>query len=177
MAKYTKNNAVGVDEKINYYIDILDDYLNTKKSWGVDIYHKVYRELNSQDVYVPYVFTSGKDYKEIFLNDRTNGEVAFRLSEGRTYNSFVSVDCDVIFSINLDKLDNGSLQREDERALMVALAAVNECEDVTAIKTGLTNVFSEFDTDRIKFRDMHPFLNMSFTININYKNNRCYGVY
>lgn len=177
MAIYLKNNAIGVDKRINTCINTINKILNEQGGWGIDIYHKIYRERQN-DVFVPYVFRSGKEYKEAFLNDRVVGEVGFYLDNTRTTNEeeHPSVDCDVIFSVNLDKIDNGSLQREDERAIQMAWAAVSEFENITEIKTELRNVFSEFDTDRIKHRDMQPFLNFSFTININYQINNCYGM-
>jgi len=176
MAKYLKNNAVGVDKEINSCINKIDSFLNDNYSWDIDVYHKVYRERTSDGVYAPYVFVSDKDYKEVFLNDKTNGEVAFYLNNTREINGIVSVDCNVIFSVNLDKIDNGSLQREDEKAMLIALASVQEFNEVTAINTGLETIFSDFNTERIQFRNMQPYLNFSFSINLNYKNNRCYDM-
>lgn len=176
MSIHLKNNAIGVDKKINRYINRINDYLNTEKNWGVDIYHKVYRELDSNGNHVPYVFYSDKDYNEVFVNDKAIGEVGFYLNPERTIEGGVNVDCDVIFSLNLDKIDGGSLQREDEKAMMIALAAVEDCEEVTGVKTQLRNVFSDFNTERIKNRDMQPFINFSFTISINYQTSRCYDM-
>lgn len=151
--------------------------LNVDSSWGIDIYHRVYRERTNDDKFAPYAFKSGKDYKEIFVNDRSIGDVGFYLNNNRDTDGYANVDCDVIFSINLDKIDNGSLQREDERAIMMAFEAVNRYpSQITQIKTELRNVFSNFDQERIKHRDRQPYLNFSFTLNINYKNNNCYGM-
>ena len=57
--------------------------LNTVKDWNIDIFHRIYRERR-EDVYLPYRFVSGKEYKEAFLNDKTNGEVGFYLNNNRT---------------------------------------------------------------------------------------------
>lgn len=175
---YYKDNAVGVDLAINRCMSKINKHLNTDAGWNIDIYHKVYRERTRDDLFAPYAFLSGKDYREVFINDKVVGEVGFYLNNTREISgeSFANVDCDVIFSLNLDKIDGGSLQREDERAIMMALEAVRDYSEVTEAKTELRNVFSEFDTDRIKYRDMQPFLNFSFTININYINNNCYGM-
>lgn len=176
MSVYKKNNAIGVDKEINFCIDKINQSLNVDNSWGIDIYHKIYRE-RVNDVFAPHVFLSKKDYKEVFCNDKTVGEVGFYVNNVRNLDGHPNVNCDVIFSINLDKIDNGSLQREDERAIMMAFMAVQEYTDeITAINTELRNVFADFDIERIKHRDMHPFLNFSFTININYKNSNCYGM-
>ena len=177
MAIYLKNNAVGVDAEINKCMNAINEWLNVDSDWGIDIFHKVYRE-RQQDLFVPHAFVSGKEYREIFINDKAVGEVGFYLENTRDTADTVhpNVDCEVIFSINLDKIDKGSLQREDERAMMMAFEAVSSYEEITQVKTELRNVFAEFDTDRIKHRDMQPFFNFSFTININYKNSNCYGL-
>ncbi len=173
--KYLKTNAIGVDAKINAYINKIDKVLNENGGWDIDIYHKIYRESLSGK-YVPHVFLSNNEYKEVFINDKVIGEVGFYLNNQRIVETNISVDCDIIFSVNLKKIDGGSLQREDERAIMMAFNAVNSLADVSSINTELRNVFSEFDTERIKYRDMHPFLNFSFSFNIIYKNNNCYGM-
>lgn len=172
---HLKENPIGIDAVINRYMQKLNGIL-VKRGWNLDIYHRVYKELSEDGKPVPYVFVGGTEYREVFLNDGVAGEVGFLISEDRSFREFVSVDCDVIFSVNLEKLDGGSMQREDEKVLMIALSATEDCEQVSSIKTGIDNVFSSFDTDRIKYRDMQPFFNFSFRININYKNNKCYGV-
>jgi hypothetical protein len=170
---YLKSNAIGVDNLINKMINQLNTGLNVNRSWAVDIYHRVYREPK-EGKYLPYAFSSGKDYKPVFVNDKSNGEIGFYLNPNREVDGNISVDCDIIFSLNLGKIDNSSLQREDEKAIMMALAIVRDFADVTAIKTQLRNVFADFDTERIKFQDMQPWINFSFTINLNYKTNNCY---
>lgn len=173
---YLKDNAVGLDTVINRYVTKIEKTL-TNMGWDLQMYHRLYKELTDNGVEAPFRFTSGKEYKEVLLDDGFVAEAGFLVSEDRSIdNDVISVDCDVVFSVNLDKLDNGSEQREDEVVMLAALNAVRDCEEVTVIKTGLDNVFSDFDTERIKFRDMQPFFNFSFTINIKYKNNNCYGL-
>ncbi len=151
--------------------------LNDEGNWGIDIYHKVYRERARNDKFFPHTFLSVKDYKEVFLNDKVVGEVGFYVNNKRTVNGKVNVDCDIIFSVNLDKIDNGSLQREDERAIMMAYMAVKRYPiEISGINTELRGVFSDFDQERIKYRDMQPFLNFSFKVSLNYKNSNCYGM-
>jgi hypothetical protein len=172
-----KENAIGVDKEINYIMGKLNKALNVNASWGIEIYHKVYRERDAKDKFAPYAFLAQKEYKEVFLNDRVIGEVGFYLNNTRPVDGFTNVDCDIIFSVNLDRLDNGSLKREDERAIMMAYEAVDGSRSsITEVKTELRGVFSQFDQERIKYRDMQPYLNFSFTVNLIYKNNNCYGM-
>jgi hypothetical protein len=175
MTIHLKDNAIGVDAKINKYINRLNKRLNEDLGWDVDIYGKLYREHDGSKYY-PHAFVGDKDYQEVFVNDKVNGEVGFYLGKTREVNKNIIVDCDVIFSLDLDKIDNGSLQREDERATTLALYAVELCEDVTLIKTDFREVYADFDTSNIARGSMQPFLNVSFSIEINYSKNYCYGM-
>lgn len=183
---YPKSDAEGLDYKINLWITRLNTRLNTRKGWEVDIYHKIYREHIkvstrtgigiSRSSIAPYAFLSTKDYKEVFLNDKVNGEIGFLLGTTRDgeSGSFI-VPMDIIFSLDLDKIDCGSLQREDEKAIITASSIVSRYADIIEIKTTIPEVFGDFDVSRIKRKDMQPFLNFSFTINIIYKN-KCNGL-
>ena len=173
---YLKENAIGIDAEINRYMGYLNDALNVQRNWGIDIYGRIYKERTQDNVLAPYALVSGKDYKELFLNDRTVGECGFYVDDTRKYDNNISVSCDVIFSVNLDIIDSGSLQREDEKVILQALSAITKYNEVTSIKTGLETVFSGFSTDRIRYRDMQPFFNFSFTITLIYKKNNCYGL-
>jgi len=175
MAIYLKTDAVGIDYKINLWINRLNESLNVNKDWAVDIFHKIYRTDKRNSV-IPEAFKSGKEYREIFINDKVNGEIGFLVYPIRdgSSGSFV-VPMDIIFSLNLDKIDNGSLQREDEKAIMVAQNIVSKYTDILEVKTTLREVFHGFDTKRIIYKDMQPFLNFSFKIEIIYKN-KCNGL-
>lgn len=177
MTVYKKTNAAGLDLEINYLIDRINNHINTNHSWDVDIYHKIYKEEKNGNFY-PYAFLSGKEYKEVFVNDKVNGEVGFLVGERRDVNiSSITVPVTIIFSVNLDELDNGSLQREDEKVIATAQNAVFDYRhELVEVKTGLKNVYSGFDTSKIRYGDMQPFLNFSFTINVIYKNICDYGL-
>jgi len=168
---YPKTNAKGIDYKINMWIARLNELLNTQRNWGVDIYHKVYREYTNAGGIAPYTFLSVKDYKPVFLNDKVVGEIGFLLGTVRSnVSGSFSVPMDIIFSLNLDKIDDGSTQREDEKAIITAQNIISKYAEVLAVKTTIPEVFRGFDIERIKRKDMQPFLNFSISINLMYKN-------
>jgi hypothetical protein len=174
MAIYLKNNAVGLDRKINKFMNSLNRSLNIDGGWGIDIYHKIYK-IQKDKSYLPFSFKKTKDYSQRFLNDKVIGEIGFYPSSNRPLNiNTISVDVDIIFSINIKKLNEGSLQREDERVILIAEQAVSKFATIKSIKTGISEVYYDFDIEKIRHRDMQPFLNFSFTININYKRMKCY---
>lgn len=169
MTIYKKDNAVGIDRPINEIIDTLDYYLNTKLNWGVDIYHKIYKNEQKKGVLpIPQAFKSGIDYHPIFVNDTVNGEIGFILDDTRNVNEgIVSTQVFVTFSLNIDKLDSGSLNREDELVMMYAKKALSDYSP-NLLTTRIKNVYNGFNTDKITYSDMHPFVNFSYRINLNY---------
>jgi hypothetical protein len=171
MSIYLKSDAVGLDKIINRMITSLNIHLNTDRSLGLDIYHRVYKE-ERDGKFIPFAFISGSDYQEVFVNDKVNGEVGFLVSEDREIKGTnVIVPVTILFSVNLDSIDNSSTQREDEKVIAIVQNAVSNLNwEMTGIKTGLKNVYEGFDTERIKYRDMQPFLNFSFTVKVIYKN-------
>ena len=61
-------------------------------------------------------------------------------------------------------------------ALIYAKRIVDECpyiNNLTGIKRGIEDVFSDFDTSQIKHRDMQPFFVFSFGCEITYSNQYC----
>lgn len=170
MAVYLKNNAVGVDSVINDIIAQLSSVLNIEKSWGVNIYHRIYKEHRKEGVF-PYAFLSGKEYLPVFNNDRVNGEIGFVLDDNRnTNNGTNTVDCDVVFSVNIEKILGTSNIREDERLIIAARQALSVYHP-TELKTRIKNVYSEFNTDKILYTDMQPLLNFSYKIKLVYTEN------
>jgi len=169
---YPKTNAKGIDYKINLWISRFDELLNNQSNWGVDIYHKVYREYAGESGGIaPYTFLSVKDYKPVFLNDKVVGEIGFLLGTVRSnVSGSFSVPMDIIFSLNLDKIDDGSTQREDEKAIITAQNIISKYAEVLEVKTTIPEVFRGFNIERIKRKDMQPFLNFSISINLMYKN-------
>lgn len=163
---YLKTDPVGVDTAINLWIERFNKQLIQKKGWGLNIYHKLYREKIDNAI-VPHAFLSDIEYREVFINDSIDGEVGFLLSpvreqmEGFKYKT----EMDIIFSVNLDRLDDTS-KREDEKAMMAALNVITGYTQVKSIKTTLEEVFRGFDTKRIIYKDMQPFFNFSFTIDL-----------
>ena len=170
MTVYKKDNAVGVDSKINEIIDHLDSELNNSRGWGINIYHRIYKESSNEGV-LPHAHLSAKDYKLVFNNDRVNGEIGFVLSDTREINSGISiVNCDIIFSLNIEKILGLSNTREDERLINAARQALSVYYP-SELKTGIKNVYSEFNTSKIIYADMQPFLNFSYNINLIYLEN------
>jgi hypothetical protein len=174
MTVYYKTNAIGVDAAINAIIEHLDDELNTFRGWNVDIYHRIYKEKKTTDKGIktfPFSFKSSIDYEHVFNNDKVSGEIGFVIGDNRNIKSGNNVvNLSVIFSLNILKILGNNSIREDEKLIIEGRQALAIYYPNT-LKTGIKNVYSEFDTDNILYADMQPFVNFSYDIKLIYLEN------
>lgn len=156
-------NKYGIDIMIYDIQTILDSSLG----WDdTNIYGRVKRVLHN-DSYIPaYNYSENKETPEVFINDKVNGSIGFYV-KSRDYSDWMhSANVDIIFTLDLSKLSI-----TDEYAISYAekkLRKTNLIKDFGAIKEGVDKVFSDFNTDRIKYRDMYPFCVFSFETIIYY---------
>lgn len=170
MSIHLKTNAVGLDRRINRIIERLNTSLNVENNWGIEIYGKVYRNTRDKKV-VPEVFTT--KYIPMFVDD-TQDMIAFiPEKKPEINNGTVFHDVDIAFSLQLDNLSNSG-QREDEKAFLTAKKAVEQAGlSIIDVKRELPDVYSDFDWSRYEYRNMQPWINFSFTVNLKYKNINC----
>lgn len=169
MTIYLKSNSIGLDESINEVIETLDYELNTKRSWNIDIYGKLYKkEIKKSKLPIAVSFKSNIDYEPVFVNDKVNGEIGFIVEDKREIlDGLVKTNCNVTFSLNIEKIFGISTQREDESIMLIAKMALSDYSPDILI-TGIKNVYNGFDTEKIIYSDMQPYLNFSYRIKLNY---------
>lgn len=84
----------------------------------------------------------------------------------------IRVPVELVCSVRLDKL-SVTTERQDEEALLEVHKIIKKetlRPQEREIKTGLSNVFNRISTERIKYRDMHPWFNFSIGFDLVYKN-------
>lgn len=151
----------GVDEAILIVQKILD----TLQYNDVNIYGRVYRNLRD-DNYRAEAYTQNKEYKEIFINDSKGGIFGFYITSRKSNKGTLLNEMDLIFTGDLTKL-SGETGRYDEEFLMTVLNLLNNNGISTGeVKTGVDSVFTNFEKDNIKFRDMQPYFVFSIKITL-----------
>ena len=165
---YAKTTVYGLDAQIKLIQTALDKLLPW--SGTVEIYGKIQKTLRDEKV-IPEVYISGSDYKELFVNDKVSATIGFIVKD-RVYLDIYKPNSkvDVVFTVNLEKIHANST-REDERCLIEAKNALKKTmlfNSISAIKTGIDEVFTGFDRDRIKHRDMQPWFVFSLETEITY---------
>ena len=170
MTIYAKASPVGVDHEIYKF----QQRLNALDWSNISVYGKLYLTIRNDKV-IAEAYKSNGEYGEVFLDDKQSAVFGFMVSDNREGLSFVKAELKLICSVNLNKVFV-SAERKDEEAILTVLKAVTPMllsNNEGQIITGFEDVFSGIDTERIKHRNMHPWLNFALTFNVSYFNNLC----
>jgi len=173
-----KLNPVGVDVVIQDMQEAM--YAELVSLWGIKndtdyaCYGRAYRQqVAGKDQYIPEVFVSGNDYKEVYLNDRVKALSYFQY-ERNDFKLMNTAPVSLIFWVNIQQLKPAIDHRADEEVRVdVANFIVKYLADnnqTISTVTGIDKVFAEYagyrSADSIKHRDMHPFhcFRINFTL-------------
>ncbi len=176
---YIKENPVGVDVVIN------DIQRNIYESLGwvdYNAYHRVYKNEKSTGGVVPDFYTGENDvrsgeYKEVLLDDNLAASSFFYTDDTITTidNGFLNqTNVHFICQVDLNRI-NGDNKRSDEAVHRDVVLAVNNSiyGKVSATVTGISSVYSEFDTTQITWDDMQPFHCFRVDIAVTYRYDCC----
>jgi len=178
MANYLKNNAVGLDKKLNELQEWIYDKLVTDYSWSdFECYGRAYLNKNprEQEKKVFEVAVNGKDYKEITMDDKHTVTSYFyktRLEQGEITKATVVL----FFNINLKKLFNQSATRMDEDAVndILNVLSINAPGfELGEIKTGTENVYGSYGINSQDRDNMSDYMVCSVEMTITYLHNYC----
>jgi len=108
----------------------------------------------------PQVCKSNGEYIDPLLSDSNNGNVFFVLGDRATTTEgfLYKIECKIIFMLNLKKVYSTYVGRADEKAHEDVVSVLKGQQNIaiTSIGTGLKECLGEFDTENIKFTDVHP---------------------
>jgi len=179
---FAKNINYGLETRINE----IQVYLNSElsKFWSGDfniygLMHPLVKTVDNKKIIVPEVYVGNgvqnKEYSEIVINDKVAATIGFIIQE-RTPIPYMAANIDIVFTLQMPLIYPASTTRDTEKALLEAKKIIERwggIYEIQDIKEGIENVFSGFDTERIKHRDMHPWYVFSLNINIEYSDNSC----
>jgi hypothetical protein len=179
-----RTNIKGIDKKIDKLQSFMHDRLLA--AWGIDTslykcYPRCYRN-QSDDGYIPETHLGGKDYNDVFLDDRL-AALSFFGNSNVMYNvngSAGKTSVHLIFFVDLSRIRSGT-ERRDEEARLDVYKILNYrmyAFQPTAVITGIDSVFSEYPGTKtrewIKYRDMHPHHCFRFNLDLIYDPALCY---
>lgn len=176
---FVKDSAVGIDVVIN---DIQIAVSNSLQWVNYNAYHRIYKNETKNGIipefYRDITQATVGDYEEVYLNDNldatsfiyTEGTIS-SIDAGRLFSTVLSM----VFQVNLSEVEGVKDTRNDEEAHRLAVEAINNSTygKVNSIVTGISNVYSEFDTSQITWNDMQPFHCFRIDIDVSYRYNCC----
>jgi hypothetical protein len=187
MTVFAKNTTYGLETRVKEF----QDYLNVelpqywaKESDGTQHPEEIYiyglvRKLLRDDSVYPEVYkgtgVKQKEYKELFIDDKVAASVGFLVLDRNPFQNH-QANVDIIFTLRIDKIYPDSTTRDIEKALLEAEKVVERStwvSNVLDIKEGIEDVFSDFETEPIKHRDMHPWYVFSLNVDLFYPDNSC----
>jgi hypothetical protein len=169
MALVQKIEPKGIDKTI----DMLQSYIYSNISWSnfnYESYPRAYRNFKNTNL-IDEVFVGGKDYKEVFFDDRKDCTSYF-IADSNVNNNGNGVyrqQVTLIVQINLKKCYPDIQHRADEEARMELLNVLKKrlkTNEILRITTGMRNVYGEAFRMVDDKTDMQPFHVFSVTLDL-----------
>jgi len=184
-----KTNPVGIDLYIQrlqtklYNLLIDADHLNLTDATKYEAYGRCNRN-KTDDGYIAEVFTSGKEYKEVYWNDTLKVLSFFGLNNVIKRGVNAEAEVHFVMFADLSKLalkdkdGNTIAHRADEELRRMVTGIIGKYSfgfEVTGIQLWIENVLKEYPgsrrDNRLKYVDMHPVhcfrINMTLLYNPN----------
>lgn len=171
---YVKPTVTGIDIPIQKLQTLLYDRIKTL--WGVtgdnfNMFGRAYRN-QLQDGYVPEVYVGSNEYKDSYFDDKLAGSAFFGYETTKLNGLDTTAVVSLIMMVNLTKIKPGTTRNDEEARVDIEQICLerNYGFFLTGIVTGIDQVFKEYGTKSIKYRDMQPWhcfrLNFNITYNI-----------
>lgn len=161
-----KPSVTGIDIPIQACQQVL--YPLIKKAWGItsdtdfNFYGRAYRN-QSDGGYTPEVYNGAGEYKEVYFDDTLKASAFFGVQENQVYKPGMMAKVFIIFMVNVAEISGTTATKNDEEirnAVVKLFGAPRMGFDMTGLKTGIDNVFSEYSGWRkgkgIEYRDEFP---------------------
>jgi hypothetical protein len=157
-----KTNPVGIDEMVDIIqeaLDALQDFGNV--TW--DNFPRAYKNPKAlkQGTYVPEVYDGSGEYLECLMNDGVVLTTFFVSDGSREFagDDFTSPLSLIVQCSNLEAIYPGIAHRADEELIHGFLTILRSISDIQieSIDTTIEDVYSEFDTENLRFDDMGVF--------------------
>lgn len=175
---YLKENPVGIDILIN---EIQLSVYSALGWTNYEAYHRAYKNETSNGI-IPEVFKVkpqrvNGEYEEVFTNDRLAASSFFYTEDnrptadvGRLFNTTLSM----VFQCDLTQLETIDYRADEEIHRKVILAINSSIDgEVSNLITGISSVYSEFNTDSVQWTDMQPLHVFRVDMNVSYEYDCC----
>ena len=169
-----KIEPVGIDR----VIDLIQVDLFNGLAWDslpnvtYEANHRAYKNETSDGI-IPEIYDGKKEYREIYFDDNVSASSFFLVDDSRTGDKKYSIIVSIIFQLKLDKIFPLITHRADEEAHRDVLDVLERNPTqakITALITGIANVYPGLKIDQVRFDNMQPFHVFRVDMEVNYEN-------
>lgn len=166
---FQRTNPVGIDKVISQIQTELFNTLTTQYGWDANEYnsfdraYKNVRNLSSIATLIPEMFQDGSvedDYSEAYFDDKVYASSFFLVDDNiPVTNGVAQASASVIFQLDLSLVYPTITHRADEEAhrhVYLALEKMTNSLDISAVVTGVPNVYSGLNIEQVLESDIHP---------------------
>jgi len=163
MAVFRRTNPIDLDLKIDAFQDYLFTNLSIDGLVNLDdwnCYDRIYANPNDQGL-IPERYVKGKEYDEVFYNDKFKMTSFFYASPDRPKadGGMVTAEVSLVVQANILEIFTTVPHRADEElknAFILLSESYYFAEDFEwiGVREGISNVYSEFEKDGVKYHDM-----------------------
>jgi hypothetical protein len=166
---YTVANPKGIDRVARK----LATQLNNKLEWpNINIFDIVEENIGKKGKPILEHYTGGNEYKDVLLNDNTNGSIFIVDSEEHLSEQGIRFDTSlkVVFILDLRKLFPNSVHRPKREAELKAVSVLRDTRifKEPKLQSGIENSLNEFFYSDLAVFDMHPYYTFSVVGKVNY---------
>jgi len=167
------NHTIENPKGIDYPVQQIQTYLFNKLGWSeIEVYGRVFK-LQTENGFVPRGFVSGKDYKDVFTDDRKTASIFFICDDNHETKQGIlfTVKVKIVFMVNVKKILTNVVSRGDTDVQEQAITTLMQMRSFVfngEIETKIEEIFKGFTTESIKKSDMQPYHVFSLNGEINY---------
>jgi len=166
---YTKINPTGIDSAIQQ----IQNHLFRKLDWeNCSVFGRVYKVPSDKGI-IPRAFKAGKEYQDVFTDDRKTTTIFFVDDDKHTTKEGIKFETEVkiVFMVDVKKAFPAILHRADMEVENLAVELIRSRSNFTIkqIEKGQDTVLKEFNRDGIKKVDLQPFHVFSITGTLTYQ--------
>lgn len=172
MANNLKPNTNGIDCEIkDIQVELYDAFVSQYSN--VEGYGRVYKNDSDNGV-IPEVFIlSSNDYQDVYLDDRFNIMFGFLDSDNHDSNDGVLFKAGVKLFVWVNLTIFSDSERNDSEAQRLVVSTLKDggylSDTKVTVEKRVSNVFRQFNTDKLVGVEMHPFHLFSVNFDISYQ--------
>lgn len=167
-------SAYGIDVAINNVQT--DLYASLVSLWHGDIegYGRIHKNNKKDDKVIPEHYTKEGQFKEVYYDDKLGADFFFIVgNDDSTEDQLLYVsNVKCVFMLNLNRIYPSDEERSDVKAQKDVVEILRKYDyhgyKITGISKTISNIFSGFDTSKIKFTDIQPAHCFSINIDLSY---------